>query len=269
LRVRPLAGVAAALVLLAAGCGGHSRRHAVAAYVTQVNTIEARLQTPLLEVSRASQAFTKKKANAAAIEKRLTKAAARIDVLRGRLAALDTPVEATKLRALLVELARREADLAREVAQLAAFLPAYSHTLVPLQASGAQLKAVLAKKGRPVEKAAALDSYTATVDGVLVQLRRLHPPPVSRALYTNQVQALTGVRASTSALAQALRDKKRYKQIPVLLHRFNVAAAANQSLAAQRAQIASVRSYDDRIRELDRLAVRVAKEQTRLEHTIR
>jgi hypothetical protein len=60
----------------------------------------------------------------------------------------------------------------------------------------------------------------------------------------------------------------RSKDLPELLQRFNRAAVSNQSLAAQRAQIAAVRAYDERIRALDKLAIRVHREQVRLQQNL-
>src|SRR5437870_3894935 len=119
------AAVAVALVVLLAGCGGPSRRHQVSVYLTQVNVIQTKLAPPLLAVSKANQEFSKPHAKPADVERKLRRAAARIDVLRRRLSRLSAPVGARKLKSMLVDLAGREAELAREVAQLAVFLPQF------------------------------------------------------------------------------------------------------------------------------------------------
>ena len=116
-------------------------------------------------------------------------------------------------------------------------------------------------------KATALEAYSAALGGVLGRLRPLHPPPVGAALFATQMTTLEQVRTTTAALAKALREK-RNKDIPTLLHRFNLAAVGNQSLAAQRAQIQAVRAYNGRIRSLDKLAIRVTREQVRLQSTL-
>jgi hypothetical protein len=261
------AAVAVALAVLAAGCGGPSRRHQVSVYLTQVNAIQAQLAAPLVTVSNANQDFAKPHAKPAEVERKLSSAAARIDVLTRRLSRLSAPADARKLKSMLVELARREADLAREVARLATFLPRFQLALRPLATAGAALKKVLAAKGKPEEKAAALETYSATIGGVLRRLHGLDPPPVSAPLLASQVATLEQVRASTSALAKALREK-RSKDIPQLLRRFNLAAVSNQSIAVQRAQIAGIEAYNGRIRGLDKLAIRINREQVRLQKTL-
>ncbi len=166
-----------------------------------------------------------------------------------------------------MQLAAREAALAREVARLATFLPRFRTTLQPLAKAGTLLKQALAGKGSAAVKATALEAYSAALGGVLARLQPLQPPPVGASLFATQVTTLEGVRASTSALAKALREK-RSTDIPTLLHRFNLAAVGNQSLVAQRAQIQAVRSYNGRIRSLDKLAIRVTREQVRLQSTL-
>jgi hypothetical protein len=262
-----LVAVAALVALAAAGCGGNARRDAVSTYLDEVNVIQTKFAAPLLIVSRANRDFATH-ANSATVSPRLLGAANRIDALRRQLAALDAPPEAARLKSMLVELAVREAALAREVARLSTFLPVYQATLKPLAPAGARLKAALAKKKTSASvKADALDAYSATIAGVLSRLRTLHPAPVSAADFENQVSTLEQVRASASALATAVRAKQN-KDLPSLLHRFNAATVSNQSAAAQRAQINAVRAYDGRIVAIDELDVRISREHARLERAV-
>jgi len=261
---------AAALVLavLVSGCGGgESRRDVVSQYIRDVNTIAVGMQGPSLSVSQASRQLGKPKADRAAVERKLERAARNIDRLRGQIAKLETPPEAKRLRALLLELADRESSLAREVAAMAAFLPAYQHALDPLGPAGAKLKAALGSKSSIAEKADALDAYAATIGEVQKRLRPLKPPPVSEATYATQASALGKVRSSTAALAEALREK-RAADIPKLLRQFDEAAVSNQSLASQRARIAAVKAYNARVKSLDTLAIRINRERARLNEAL-
>ena len=262
-----IVAVAAFVALLAAGCGGPNRHDVVSHYLTQLNAIQAKFTHPLLVVSTANRDFARPHSNPRAVSTRLLTAARRIDTLRHQLAALTAPAEAQRLKSLLMQLAAREAALAREVARLATFLPRFRTTLQPLAKAGTLLKQALAGKGSAAVKATALEAYSAALGGVLARLQPLQPPPVGASLFATQVTTLEGVRASTSALAKALREK-RSTDIPTLLHRFNLAAVGNQSLVAQRAQIQAVRSYNGRIRSLDKLAIRVTREQVRLQSTL-
>jgi hypothetical protein len=263
-----LTAAAAALALLAAGCGGgKSRRDVVSEYIRNVNTIAVGLQAPSLSVSNASKQLSKQNPDRAAIERKLTRAATKIDGLRGQIAKVETPPEARRLRSLLLQLASRESELAREVAALAVFLPGYSKALSPLAAAGTKLKTALGGTTTIAQKADALDAYSATIARVLRSLRPLKPPPVSEAAYATQSEALRKVRSSTAALAQALREK-RADDIPKLLRRFDEAAVSNQSLASQRARIDAVRAYNARVKSLDTIAIKLSREQARLEKTL-
>jgi hypothetical protein len=251
------------LALFVTACGGQSRHHVVAQYITRVNAIETKLAQPLLEISHASRDFTKQHTPSAEVAKRLRQSAARVDEFRAQLAAITPPPEAKRMHALLLELALREASLAREVASLATFLPALSQTLRPLAGAGVPLRSALKSKARPAAKAAALDSYADTITVVRSRLGALRPPPVSAVVVRTQSATLRNVAASARALARALREH-RNKDVAVLLRRFNAAAIGNRTVPAQRAQIAAIRAYDDRIRALTRLAVRLRREEGKL-----
>lgn len=250
--------------LLAAGCGGNGDRKAVSKYIEQVNAVETKLSRPMVDVSKANRDFATGKGDPAQVRLRLAKSERTIRTLERRLAALHPPKDARKLHGLLLELVRHEEGLAREVAQLAAFVPAFSSTLAPVGPAGRALKAELNSKQPVAGKAAALEAYGATLGDVLVRLRTVEPPPSSRPVYASQVMTLQRVRKAVTDLALALREK-RTKDVAPLLHAFDVAAVANQSVAAQKAQIAAVRAYNARIRKLDTLTIRIARERNRLQ----
>ena len=197
----------------------------------------------------------------------LSRAARRIDRLRGRVAALSPPAGTRRLRSLVLELMRREASLARELAAVSTFTPAFHAALRPLVPAGAQLKRALSAKGTPAAKAGALDAYAASIDSALRRLEALRPPAVSAPAYRNQVAALERVRAASTELTLALREKKS-KELPALLRRFEQAAVSNQTLAAQREQIAAVRAYNHRVRGLSDLSVRIQRERLRLQKVL-
>jgi hypothetical protein len=268
MRIRLIAA-AAALVLAAAGCGGGgpSSRDLVASYIDRVNAVQVKLVQPTKAVSDAGRELAKPKADRAAAERKLRRAALRIDALRKQLAAIAVPAEARKLRSMLIDRMQRQAALAREAAALVAFVPAFQAALQPLAAAGSELKAALTRGTASDVEAAALDTYAATLDTALGQLRHVEPPPVSAAEYATQVQTLERVRAAATALARALREQ-RADDLPRLLRSFQQAALGNQSLAAQRARIAAVRAYNERVRSLDQLAARIDKERLRLQQLL-
>jgi hypothetical protein len=253
------------LVVFAAGCGGgnHATRDAIAAYVTKINAVEVQLARPLVDVSKANRDFARGKGNPAKIQARLARSEQIFARLRRRIAAVTPPPEAKRMRLLLLELVDRQADLAHETLLLARFVPAFSAALRPLPAEGRSLRSALNAKQPANAKADALELYGRQLGAVLPQLRALHPPPASAPAVANQVRTLVAVRASVVALARAVREK-RAKQVAPLLHRFDVAASSNRSLAAQRAQIAAVRAYNARVRAIDRIVGQLSAERLHL-----
>ena len=192
--------------------------------------------------------------------------------LRRELAAVEPPPEAKQLRALLLELLDREVALAQEVAQLGSFVPHFAAALHPLAAADAALKAALAQtakgkaatKALDARKATALETYAATLESVIGNVRALHPPPVWEPGYGAQLSALGQLRSSGLALAQAIRAN-RAGAIPTLLHRFDLAAVADQSVAVQKREVAAVQAYDARITALRALARKIELERVRLQ----
>lgn len=254
--------------LLVAGCGGGSgERKAVARYIDSVNAIQTKLRKPLLAISKADRDFATGHAKPADVRRRLSVSTARVRRLRKQLAALTPPPPARRLQSLLVRLVDRQVALAGEVRRMAAFFPRFSAALAPVAPASKALKRALAGKGNADAKAAALERYSAALAAVVVEVQPLEPPPVSAPVYRSELSTLEQVRATADALALAVRQKQS-TDIPRLLHDFDVASVGNQTIAAQKAQIAAVRAYDARVKSLNTLAARIAKEQTRLRKTL-
>jgi hypothetical protein len=172
------------------------------------------------------------------------------------------------LHALVLQFVVSEKELAGEVVGLAAFIPAFTGTLTLLAGPNADLKQVLGtKKSTLDERAAALDRQRAELTPVIAKLRELDPPPSSRPVWRQQIETLAGVQDAVDKLADALRAK-RYPEIPRLLHRLNVASVTNQSVAAQKAQIAALNAYNGRISAVDALGRKITNETARLQRTL-
>jgi hypothetical protein len=265
----PLLGTVAALALLlgAAGCGGSHRGAALTRYIDQVDRIEAGLVQPSQDVTAASRQLAKTAANHAKSEATLRAAARKIDVLKARVAAVAPPLDARKLRSLLLDLLGRESALARELADYAAFVPAFAASLAPLVPAGTRLRSVLRAKRSSAASAAALEAYASVVAAGIARLEALRPPPVSAAIRETEVGALRQVRAAAAALAEAL-SAKRPTGLGALIHRFDVAEAANDTLAAQRSRIAAIRAFNARVAGLQTLAARIQRERGRLQRSL-
>jgi hypothetical protein len=268
---RPLAVLLVGTALLAAGCGGNSKRHAVAAYINRVNAVEKKLAVPLAEVTSVNQSFARAKKDPK-LDAQLAQAERTMETLRRDLSQLKPPPEAEHLHALLLQLVDREVALTHEVLQLATFVPSFQAALRPLAAADASLKTELgrtvkgaaATKALDKEKSVALETYATTVDAVIATLHGLDPPPVWKPGYDVQLSSLVELRSSALALAEAVRTK-RVAAVPKLLRRFDAAAVADQSTAVQKQQIAAVKAYDDRIKNVLVLGRKIQFERGRLQ----
>lgn len=285
-RVRPV-GVAAALVLGLGGCGHqhHTERQAVATYVRQVNQVESQLAHPLAAVTRAAGDFARKRARAvspsllvlAAHQRSLLSSLGEIRRLRVQLAALPAPPAATRLRSQLLALVDRQAAMTRQVSKLIVFLPQFETVLRPLTPAIARLESVLAigqARGPAAvaavftRKATALRQFKATIDGLILQLRRLDPPRVSEPTYRAQLRSLRGMSASAGALAGVLGAGSG-SGVPLLLQEFDRAATSSQSARVQRAQIAAIRAYDSQSAQLNQLARQAELTRLQLADSVR
>lgn len=275
--------IVAATVLTAVGCGSQTPtpRARVAAYLNKANAIERQLQAPIQVVDKGLTASALPQtggAIAAARERQqsLLGASRTITSLRARLAALDTPAPASRLRAILLELIDGQASLTLQTARLVLYVPAFQAALRPLAPGTKKLQGVLgqthvssaaALTALYAQKAAALRSFRATTDGVAAHLRRLAPPAILQASYRTELRALTGMGGAADELAGALTAGQTAR-IPSLLSAFDRAAAAPATTSSQRAERAAIIAYNRQIAQLSQLEVSAAQERLQLTNTL-
>jgi hypothetical protein len=265
--------LALALAAVVSGCGGNSKHAAVEDYINRVNDVEKGMAGPIGQVTQANKDFARKQ-TAPGMHAQLVKSERTMRTLQRRLVATAAPAEAAQLKAMLVDLVDREVSLTHEIVQLAAFVPRYQAALKPLARANGALKTQLAAtakgaaatKALNAEKAGELDAYASTIGSVISAIEPLDPPPVWQPAYTQEVDALRQLGNASSSLARAIRGNDAVA-VPKLLQRFDAAAAAGQSLADQKRQIAAVKAYDGRIRQIATLARNVQKERARLLRT--
>jgi hypothetical protein len=291
-----LASAVLALLLVAAGCGGHSsqdaKRKAVTQYIDRVDAVEQQLRFPLLKIERTYRSFSANPGTMKKFAPQFATAEATLNTLQTRLRLIAAPPDARRLRTLLVGLIGSQAELAHELTTLVNFLPAFDAALKPLVPADAVLKKALAAvavpKPKPVKRsrlkaaqaayrravaaaaagqAAALVTYMREVAKVQDRLRGLRPPPAMAPSYRTQVLTLARVRASGTALVAAL-EQKQYTRVAKLDRSFKTAATTSTSLSAQRAQIAAVKAYNARVRAVSALALRVDAERGRLQKSL-
>lgn len=281
-----LAG-AVMLTIALAGCGGSApaQRQKLASYLRQVQRIEQRMNGPLGEVAIVARQFSRQEsAQRSSIGAFVTvadraavpAAAAKVARLGARLALLGAPPVASHLRAMLLDLTRRQVALMRDFAGLVTFIPQFSAALTPLSPAVRRLTTALARRvtsspaavaASYVVKAFALRSFAATADAIVRRLRSLRPTAISRPGYLAQLQSLTHMSATGKRLAAALQAQM-VGQVRPLLVAFDRAATLTQTIGAQRAQIAAIRSYDASIKTLTKLVNAIDLERYRLDGTL-
>ena len=265
----------------AGGCGSSGGERArVAGYVQRVNRVEVKLSVPLALVTRTATAFV---GQPAAGPSRLTATqaqairagAVRVGRAVHELAALPAPTPAAHLRALLLRLAGSQLQLTRELSRLVAVAPRFYAALGRLGPATVALERVLlqsqgygsaAVAGVFAAKAAALRSFRATTSSILAALGPLRPPAVLRPSFVAARASLQGMGSSAGQLATALQTGT---SATAAVAAFDRAAAAQTSAVVRRAQAAATRAYDRRRERLTTLAESIAREEARLQRTLR
>lgn len=295
-------GVAAAAAVAAAATAtainhksnGSKQRHGVSAYIDSVNRIENQMHNPLTRVMLAYRQFSAKQPAGGNPAHELVGAVRTLTRLDRRLAALPAPPEAKKLRGRLVRLVAQQAAITREVQRLAAFTPRYAAALQPAHTASARLglalgavkipkphklrgtkKQILAAEAQykadsnaaAAAQADAIDAYDRAIGTVVDRLRNLQPPASLTPTYRAQLHALQDAAAAGSRLADQLRKPNR-ASVPVLGRRFTLASREAGTVAAQRAEIAAIRTYNARARAIAASSTAVQQELARLQATL-
>jgi hypothetical protein len=267
-------------MLAVAGCGQKSsaQRSQVAHYIAQVNRIESALAAPLMTVTRVSAQVSTSRRKAltgaalAVRERQLGTALAQIRAQERRLRALKTPPQAARLRSLLLNLTADEAGLTTQLRLLIGFLPRFTSVVAPLAPALTRLERALSVRQAAgaaavaavyAAKVKALRRFEATTRVIVTELRRLSVPEVSKPAYRAQLTSLRGMGSSAGRLAAALAGGAPGNVRPLLID-FDRAALATRTEGVQRAQIAAIRAYDGKTRELSTLSDEVARERLRL-----
>jgi len=263
------AAVVTVAAIAVSGCGGddHSRRDAVDQYIREINTIEARLRSPLADVTSATRSFSTRPAELARERLRLARAERTIVRLERRIDNLDPPKDARTLHRRLVAVLAAERALTHELQRVAVVQPQLEDASRPVGPAGKRLQAelVASKSGR--EQAAAVDRYGAALAGPIEKLRAIHAPPLLEPVRAAQLATLTRLRSTGRGLAAALR-RRQAREVARLVARFQAAARTGDTLAAQRARIAAVRQYNARVARASRLAALVQRERDRLDRSL-
>ena len=270
----------------------HSPHHsAVARYITSVDTVEARMTFALSKVQAAYQAVTVRHSTSPATAKQFAAAERTLQTLETRIANLEAPSQATKLRALLLRLVRQEITATREIGAFLRFLPSFDAVLADLRTASATLAHRVAAATAPashkihgtpaqikqaqaafaaaatkaaLDQADAVSAYDAALARETRRLHALSPPPVLKPAYSYQLTSLGRTAAAGARLVAALRAATR-TNVPQLSRAFAVASRLSQSTAEQRAEVAAVKAYNARLRAVGTTAAAIHTELVRLQ----
>jgi hypothetical protein len=288
------AGAVAAVVIVALPHHESPQRKAVSRYLTSVNAIQQQMAYSLTQVKGAYQTFATAHAVAPAEERRLAQAERTLGKLESRIAALDPPPQALRLRRLILQVVKGERGVTHEIDALVRFAPRFDlavtdlrnaarvlsrrlaaaraptpHTLhgTPQQVKQAQASFAAAATAAAAAQADAVTAYDTAVTGIIGRLRRMSPPPAFAPAYRAQLASLRAAYRAGGRLAAELRLPNR-SRVSALSRAFEVASRISQTVAAQRAEIAAVKAYDGRVRAVGTAAAAVRTELTRLQQNL-
>jgi hypothetical protein len=272
---------------------GPTARGRVSAYIDQVDLVQKQMGIEIGRVVHAYRAYVKHSSSPATMAE-LTNAESTFRDLRQRIGGVPVPPEAAKLSRLLSSLLAQEADVAAQVARLAAFTPAFQAVIVQTHVLSAELSKGLAAVKQPTphqitgtkaqiaaaqaafakradaaaaEQADAVDRYDAALGRLLEQLRKIVPPRAMAPAFRAQAATLRATQAAGVKLASGLRVPKR-SNISALSRKFALAARTAASVSSQREEVAAVKAYNATVRRIGTLELAVQKESARLSNSL-
>ncbi len=260
-------GLVLLLVLVVSGCGSSAkskRRDAVNDYLGQVETIQQRFTPSFTIANQAYRDFAKGKGGKKQLL-RLRGAEVAIIAARDALQQVNPPPDARKLHRQLLHLYNLDAALGLEALTLQQFLPSVRRVLKDLARVNNSYRKNLASTTTVGEQAAALDSYSNAVAGVVASFRGLAPPPALRPWQTAQVTRLQQIVDTGHLLAKGLRVGDR-NAVPALIKRFRFLLSHQPNVS--QAQHDAVKAYDNRLIGINRLQGKIQEEHQRLQNLL-
>ena len=255
----------ACLALLPLGaCGGDDRRERVEAYLQDLNQIQADSKP---DVARANRIYAQLAAGRSPLgkdEPKLERSERAIRATRARLAAVQAPADARRLRTLILRYFDAAGGLAHETTELGQYLPAAAAVLRPLNAVNRRLRRGLRRAADPDGQARAMSAYASGVATALRRLRALQPPPVLSAFQRAQAARLRLALTLSRGLVAAIGDRDTTR-VARLLTRFKRLTARDRQPGLAAGQL---RAYGRRYQALTVAASKVERERRRLEQEL-
>ena len=256
------------VVACAAGCGSQEKtaRTDVATYIERANAVQLRAAPAVRQAGAVYAEQAKGRLAPARQLRELRSAGAALEGIREEVDMLSPPIEARRLRDLLLRVLDLDVALTQQTVRLASYAQTAPRILEPLGPAGRRLNRRLQRQGAPEEQAAAIGAYVSTLDRMLRGLGRLEVPSVLRPTHEDQVRRLEKTRSLARQLrrAAAAADAGRLAR---LLLRF--AKAGGTTLLEERELAKRGRaSYAAQLRRLESARGRLVREQIRLNREI-
>jgi hypothetical protein len=269
---RALWAVAALLVaLLLAVLGasaffrdGEDEREEVARYIVGVNRIQGGLAGDLLRVSRAYARFQAQPDKPARQVSELREAERTLATVTQQVDALQVPGGAARLHEALLRLFALQSAFARELTQLAEYLPRLGEAEQDLAPAGERVQRELAAATTPAGQARAFGRYSATLERVADALERLSAPPVLEPARRAEVARLRRLTTLGADLRTAILEQR-----PAAIQRLSADIARVAGIrGATRAERDAVVAYNDRLEAIGRQRAAVERERRRLDREL-
>lgn len=241
------------------------RRAAVSAYIVKVNTTQ---QVLIVELERVSLAYRQLQLKAEDVPGQLAKleeAEATLRGLRSRLEQVQSPVEARKLRAQLLELVDLQAALAGEVAGMVRYLPLQAAENRKLAAATKTLRDQLAGATTGAAQRDAFETYRTAVLTSVGLLERATAPDVLEPSRTGEIARLERLAGLARQLGRALAEQQA-QDVDRLFPRFVQTSASTGTTPAERK---AVIAFNRRLRVITEQRTAVTRERAQLDISLR
>lgn len=255
------------MVLVGRGDDGETaeRRQAVSAYIVEVNTTQ---QTLILELERVSLAYRRLQFKDKPDPKQLARveeAEHTLRNLRSRLAELDAPPEARRLRSLILRLVDLQAELAQEVAGMARYIPVQAAESRKLAASTKTLRDELGAAKTGATQREAFDTYRGALLASVRRLEDATAPAVLAPSRTEEIERLGRLATLAQDLGKALEDQDA-NDVDQLFPRFVQTSASTGTTRAERD---AVLAFNRRLEAIGKQRTAVAAERAQVDLALR
>lgn len=259
------AGVAVVLLGRGEGDDTAERREAVTAYIVELNKTQ---QVLALELSRVSDAYREldlRTNEATGQVRRVEAAETSLRRLRARLASLDAPAEARRLRSLVLGLVDLQLDFAAEVSLLVRYLPVQAREGRRLAAVSVRLNRELGAATDAASQRAAFERYRRSLGGIVRRLEATSAPAVLEPARAEELARLVRLRARSLQVGRALAGQDADEVDRV----FRGFVRANAPTGTTRAERDAVVAFNRRLAAINERRARIAAERTRLDIALR